>query len=714
MKQRCQLTRCARAARLMVRYSARFAIVGAACAVVPLAAADEGGEDRQEQIVVVGERVYPVVDTVAPSTEEAVDTAELLKQLPGANLNANGPLSGLAQYRGLSGDRVAVSLDGLSMVTGGPNAMDAPLSYASPLLLEHMSLERGIPSVSSALESLGGHISVDYDRGEHGEGPDWRLAGQAQARYVTNGDLGSGAMRLVGANDRHKLALLAQRDRADDLDFPGGDLTPTRLERDRYDLSYVHRADETRVGVYAGRLETSDSGTPALPMDIRWIDTDLQGADIELELGETALEIALSRSDVSHAMDNFSLRTPPANPMGYRFAHAIADGLSWRIGTRTESESGQWRIGLDGKTAEHTATITNPNAAAFRIENFDRAERDLVGAYVQWNGSRGPYDIEAGLRVNHIEVGAKPVAASIPAMNPMMQMMAANAALLADAFNDADLDRSHTNVDAVVKIGRLVGDGHSVYVELGRKTRAPSYQELYLWLPLESTGGLADGRSYIGNPALDSEVSLEVNAGTSWRRDDAWFAPQIFYKEVSGYIQGEPTSNAVANAVAGMMTGAPALEFTNTDAEIYGFDLAGGYYLSEQLVLEGVLSYTRGRRKDIDDDLYRLAPLNGRLSLTFEAEDWSARIEGVAYAAQEKVAAFNDEKPTSGYGLVNASARWRLRQDVLLTAGVRNLFDRRYRDHLVGYNRVAAADIPVGERLFGTGRSFSLGLRYRW
>src|SRR5690606_16096713 len=65
-----------------------------------------------EQMIVLGERVYPVVDTIAPSTEHAIDTAELRRELPGANLNANGVLSGIAQYRGLYGDRVTVTLDG--------------------------------------------------------------------------------------------------------------------------------------------------------------------------------------------------------------------------------------------------------------------------------------------------------------------------------------------------------------------------------------------------------------------------------------------------------------------------------------------------------------------------------------------------------------------------------------------------------------------------
>src|SRR5690606_34123310 len=95
-------------------------------------------------------------------------------------------------------------------------------------------------SVSSAPESIGGHIGVDYDRGSYAESSTFELGGKAHARYASNGALGSAAARVVAANDVHKLALLGQRDRANDLDYPGGTLLPTRLERSRYDLSYAH------------------------------------------------------------------------------------------------------------------------------------------------------------------------------------------------------------------------------------------------------------------------------------------------------------------------------------------------------------------------------------------------------------------------------------------------------------------------------------------
>ena len=671
-------------------------------------------QDASEEVVVVGERVYPNVDVIAPAGEQVVETGQLLKRLPGTNLNANGNLTGIAQYRGLYGDRVALNIDGLGSVTGGPNAMDTPLSYASPLLLEHLTLERGIASVSSATESLGGHIGTAYDRGRHTQSADFSLSGAAHSRYESNGGVTSLAARLVGANDTQKVALLIQRDDSDELEYPDGKITPSQLSRERYDLSYAYRNGDTHAMVFAGRLDTSDSGTPALPMDIRFIETDMYGVRFGTIVGRSQIDVALGYSDVDHGMDNFSLRTPPPSPMGFRSTRALGDGYQWRIGSQTTFDRGELRIGLDGETSSHTATIRNPNVAPFQIENFNNADRDVVGFYGQWNQLIGNIDIEFGMRVNHIELSSGEVSANIPAMNPMMQMMGMSATTLADAFNAGDRNPSHTNVDTVLKVGRALGDMRSVYVELAQKTRAPSYQESFLWLPLQSTGGLADGRSYIGNPDLESEVSREINVGMNWRSANAWAAPQVFYKNINDYIQGVPTMNMTANVVANMMTGAPALEFGNTDAEIYGMDLAWGYYLTDRLTVDGVLTYARGKRTHVVDNLYRLAPLNGRIGLTYEDEDWSAGLEVIGYASQDDVSAYNDEIPTAGYSVFNALAQWEASPQLTLSVSVQNLLDKRYQAHLGGVNRVRDVDIALGERLFGVGRSVYLGASFSW
>ena len=274
--------------------------------------------------------------------------------------------------------------------------------------------------------------------------------------------------------------------------------------------------------------------------------------------------------------------------------------------------------------------------------------------------------------------------------------------------------RDHDNVDVVMKLGRTVSSSLDAYVELARKTRAPSYQEAFLWLPMQSTGGLADGRSYVGNPDLNSEVSREISIGTDWHRSQGWFGPQLFYKNIDNYIQGAPTTNMTAKMVANMMTGLPALEFTNTQAEIYGVDISWGFALTSSVSVQGVLTWVRGRRTDIDDNLYRLAPLNGSVSLVFDKPDWTGRLEMIAFDEQDQVAAFNDESSTAGYGLLNARIHWHASPRIDLFANIENVLNREYAAHLSGINRVMAADIAIGNRLFGVERNLEFGFGYQW
>ena len=67
--------------------------------------------------------------------------------------------------------------------------------------------------------------------------------------------------------------------------------------------------------------------------------------------------------------------------------------------------------------------------------------------------------------------------------------------MLRDNFNGADRSKTDDNVDWVAKIYYHAADGLRYYAGGSRKTRSPSYQERYLWLPLQSTGGLADGKT---------------------------------------------------------------------------------------------------------------------------------------------------------------------------------------------------------------------------
>ena len=77
----------------------------------------------------------------------------------------------------------------------------------------------------------------------------------------------------------------------------------------------------------------------------------------------------------------------------------------------------------------------------------------------------------------------------------------------------------------------------------------------------------------------------------------------------------------------------------------------------------------------------------------------------VGVRRQSRLSATNSEQETPGFALVNVTAGWQLAEGLRLSAGIENLLDREYEQHLSGYNRVADSDVPLGSRLPGVGRN---------
>lgn len=656
-----------------------------------------------DEIVVTGRSVSTSSIRVEVDREMLVDSASVLKDVPGANVNSNGLITGIAQYRGMYSDRVAVTIDQLGVTSGGPNAMDAPLSYMSPMITEELIVERGIANVSVAPESIGGYINTKMARGKFG-GDDSGLAGTLGVRYADNGNVSTSAGRLTVADKHHRVSLVAELDEANDISTPEGVIRPSGLSRKRYDLSYGYNNGDRNLLVFAGALDTSDAGTPALPMDIRFIETSMFGVQFGDSISDTVkLEARFAYNDVDHLMDNFTLRQSPV-PMRERQNRAQGSGAQFHVAGLVDLQQSALRLGVDGIMADHNSVITNPNMAMFRVDNFNDIQRDVLGVFVEWERDFTASTLELGLRYKQVETTAGPVA-GMGMPNPI----ADNVQLLAAAFNAAERNKRWSNIDAVVKYRYALSERTDWIVELGSKTRAPSYQELYLWLPLQATGGLADGRSYIGDMTLGEERSNEIVLGLTADIGRVSMSPQVYFRQVDDYIQGIPSTNGTANMVSMMMSGAPALQFSNVDAEIWGADVAWKIDLGDNWFVDGIASYSRGKRTDVRDNLYRLAPLNGSVGLTYAAETWTIKPELVVYAKQDKVSAFNNELATPGYELINVAFTWNPFASLRFEARVDNVLDESYQDHLVGVNRAMGSDIPVGERLFGVERTISAG-----
>jgi iron complex outermembrane receptor protein len=201
----------------------------------------------------------------------------------------------------------------------------------------------------------------------------------------------------------------------------------------------------------------------------------------------------------------------------------------------------------------------------------------------------------------------------------------------------------------------------------------------------------------------------------------AYFTPRAFYRYVNDFIQGLPTNDALTNMVAGgIQPGGPGpLQFSNIDAHLWGVDFETGYTITDYLRVDGILSFVRGKRTNGNDNLYRIAPVNGRLSLTYERSDWLASLTYVGAMKQDKVAAFNGEQETSGYSILNVYTQYRpsfskKTEGLTIAAGVNNIIDTKYVDHLNGINRASNINLAMGQRIPNPGRNVFVTLRYDW
>lgn len=671
-----------------------------------MAAGAHAARDVDEELVVHGRPLTPFALQSEWTPIAETNTALLLKRVAGANVNFNGSLAGIAQYRGMYGPRVNAEIDGIHVANACSNGMDAPLHYMPRAFVDTLAVRRGIAPVSSGLETIGGTVVADSRPAEFGDGE----------RFALHGGIGTGGQSVddgyslsgivSAANRRHRLYLGASRERGDDRQFGSGTIAASGYERDSARAGYAWRRGAHELALDYRRNDTGATGTPALPMDDIYSDADFLTARYAAQAGGVALETRLYFTDITHRMSNYELRQAP--PGRRRFTRAAAESLGWHAQATLALAGGALELGTDGHLLDYQAEIGSPDDARFFVDNFNGIERDRYGLYAEWTAGAGArFGGQLGLRFTRVAMRADRVDASMATMMPAL-------AALRDRFNGGDRARADDNIDAVAVLEYRPHDAVTLELGAAHKTRSPSYQERYLWLPLEATGGLSDGNLYVGDPALEAERAWQLELGAEWRGARFYLAPRAFYHHVEDYIQGVPALDPTVRMVAAMNGDPSPLAYANVGARLWGADANWGVRLAERWFLDGVVSWVRGERRDVDDALFRIAPLNALVDLSYRRARWSATVEGVFYAEQNHVSVTNGERPSAGYALLNVYAQLLLpAAGLTLSAGVENVLDKTYRPHLNGINRVAGGDLSPGERLPGDGVNAFVQLSWR-
>lgn len=664
-------------------------------------------------MMVEGEIIRPGTVGITPDLGGVNDAATLLSRIPGANVNSNGPLSGIAQYRGLFGDRMNVISDGANYKPACANAMDTPLSHVPSSLTETLKIYRGIAPVSSGLESLGGSIVQETRRGEFAVGDELEFHGKGTSGYNSVND--GHYVSLFGniTNQNHKFRVGGSHEKGNDYEWKDGVNKPTAHDRNAATVGYGFRTGGHTLDFGYNYNDTKKTGTPSLPMDIVYSRGSVPTFNYEGRIWDKyEVKAGFQYQDIEHRMDNFTFR---GKGLRTRQSDNTARGFGYKTSIASALLDGELMIGADGDNIEHDAIITDPFNSQFQVDNFKDANRDRYGLFAEWKGAvLKDLKLEVGTRINFVRMTAGNVSASASTFDPVTGNPLTPPARLQTQFNNSDRQQEDVNIDVVAVSNYSLSSSLDLELGFARKNRSPSYQERYVWLPLAATGGLADGRNYIGTVDLKPETSYQAELGLNWQSRDIYFSPRLFYRYIENYIQGTPTDNAAA-----LIVDPKTLQFSNIDAYLYGIDLEAGHWLRKDWRINSIISYVRGKRDDASDNLYRIAPLNGRFELYYDTVAWLAGAEIIGYAKQDKVSNFNEEVPTSGYAYVNLRGQYRPQYRYLrglqLGFGIENIFDKGYRVHLSGLNRSPVnVGTAIGEHLPGPGRNIYVTLSYDW
>lgn len=201
--------------------------------------------------------------------------------------------------------------------------------------------------------------------------------------------------------------------------------------------------------------------------------------------------------------------------------------------------------------------------------------------------------------------------------------------------------------------------------------RSPSLEERFQFIDLGSF-------VRVGNPDLKSEISKSVDLGIRYYSKNISINSSIFYNRFDNLV----------SEISGTFDGRPARIRTNIgDARLYGFEFGCefNFFLNNVFYLN--VAYVKGDDLTFDphSHLPQIPPLNGLIGYRNRLIDLlNIDLSLTVYSKQNKVAI--GEPTTPGYGIVNfflnSTTVKFYNTKIRLFAGVENLFNKTYVDHL--------------------------------
>ncbi len=596
---------------------------------------------------------------------QSVSLSKTVENLPGVRTLSTGEQIGKPVIRGSAGAGVLVLENGMRLEDYSWSDEDGPSVDAR--LADRVEVIRGPASVLYGSEALGGVVNVIPEAVPEARGGEGFVHRSAEAYFATNNLGTGGVLTFEGASGPWGWRATGIGRFAEDLHTPGGKLENTgffavngegalarRGPWGRATLRYSRYGGEFRLleagGPPPGAEEGAEEGPERKTSDdrIQFVGNFPLASDMVLEtkaqwerhwLQEVSDELGPGGPGTQTEVPVFDLllNTSTADALLH---HSLLPGVRGTVGMSGEYQSNDTR-----GVVPLVPDATGMNGALFALEN--------VGA--------GPVNVLAGARLD------------------LRRLRTPGNATLQVAKQTLDYTAATWSLGTVLRLDSRL----SLTANVGRAWRAPTLAELFSYGPR-----LGEARFDIGDPGLEPEKSLSLDAGLRWSSGRVRAEASAYRNRISDFIYTEPTQEEQG--------GLRVYRQRQASAVLKGGEASLRVQVASPLTLEASGDFVRGTNEDLDQPLPLMPPPRG----LFAAEVRSStlpRVETGYFRAEAEVVGKQthlapSDYATDSYSLLNLEGGVELPisgHHVRMELRVRNALDKAYKDFLWRYKEFA-------------------------
>ncbi|WP_273249053.1 TonB-dependent receptor domain-containing protein [Sediminimonas qiaohouensis] len=647
------------------------------------ATAQPGGAEAPTAV-----RLDPMATDLAPYA----DGGDLLRSAPGVSAGRMGGHGLDPVIRGQSQNQINI-VDSGSMTYGAcPNRMDPPAATAGFGRASSVTVERGYQSVTHAAGGSGGAVILERNPPEFDEQSRWSVSTHAGA--VENGStFGAGVNASFDLGEGFYLMGFTEAQDAGNYTDGSGATVRSAYTQTAWGLTLGYARDGADLALDLERDRTTDVLFPGAGMDSPMSETTvyrLRGG-VDMDAGAlTRIEGSAYLSTVDHAMDNFTLRavgmmaarTPSrSDTHGGKIEAQLAFGATdAKIGMDLQSNNRDAML-YSGPAAMQAQVLTE-NPAFARFNMWPDVTTRQISLYAESETQLGAdMMLTLGARYDRVRASAGK-ADEVPAG----AAVSPNTLYNAQYGTVFDKSRTENNLGGLARLDWQVAPGATLFFGASRVVRTA-----------DATERAMAKSNWIGNPDIAPEKHHQLDLGVEMRGGDWSLMTAAFVDEVDDYILRD------AFSAPGMTT------YRNVDARLAGIELQGRRAFGAW-ELSGDATWTYGQNRSDDRPLAQIPPLAGKVALSYGADAWRAGARVNWAVKQTRIDPARDPAATPGYATLDLFGEYEVAPGSVLMAGVANLTDRTYANHLSRANVFDPAMVQVNE----PGRSVYLRFEARF